>query len=125
MSCRTEKRENWRKGRISTVGLLINIGHLVKKIVCNIKTTYSKLVSTMRSTVIRNISIDKTRVQMPAKIFPHLKLLCLLFIGSTLDFDKKQRNCSLIKFGVFYNKSKILTILFIVKYEKITFLMSF
>ncbi len=25
-----------------------------------------------------------------------------------------------IKFGVFYNKSKILTILFIVKYEKIT-----
>jgi hypothetical protein len=26
----------------------------------------------------------------------------------------------LIEFGVFYNKSKILTILFIVKYEKIT-----
>jgi hypothetical protein len=41
--------------------------------------------------------------------------------GPTLDFDTKQRNTFLIKFGVFfYNKSKILTILFIVKYEKIT-----
>jgi hypothetical protein len=41
-------------------------------------------------------------------------------MGPTLDFDAKQRNSFLIKFGVFYNKSKILTILFIVKYEKIT-----
>jgi hypothetical protein len=63
---------------------------------------------------------DKTRVQMAAKMFPHLKLLCLLFMGPTLAFDTKQRNSFLIKFGVFYNKSKILTILFIVKYEKIT-----
>jgi hypothetical protein len=53
-------------------------------------------------------------------MFPHLKLLCLLFIGPTLGFDTKQRNSFLIKFGVFYNKSKILTILFIDKYEKIT-----
>ncbi len=29
---------------------------------------------------------DKTRVQMPAKMFPHLKLLCLLFMGPTLGF---------------------------------------
>ncbi len=35
---------------------------------------------------------DKTRVQMPAKMFPHLKLLCLLFMGPTLGFDTKQRN---------------------------------
>ncbi len=63
---------------------------------------------------------DKTRVQMPSKMFPHLKLLCLLFMGPTLGFDTKQRNSFLIKFGIFYNKSKILTILFIVKYEKIT-----
>jgi hypothetical protein len=35
-------------------------------------------------------------------------------------FDTKQRNSFLIKLGVYYNKSKILTILFIVKYEKIT-----
>ncbi len=41
-------------------------------------------------------------------------------MGPTLDFDTKQRNSFLIKFGVFYNKSKILTLLFIVKYEKIT-----
>jgi hypothetical protein len=42
-------------------------------------------------------------------------------MGPTLGFDTKQRNSFLIKFGVFfYNKSKILTILFIVKYEKIT-----
>jgi hypothetical protein len=53
-------------------------------------------------------------------MFPHLKLLCLLFMGPTLDFDTKQRNSFLIKFGVFYNKSKILTMLFIVGFEKIT-----
>jgi hypothetical protein len=49
-------------------------------------------------------------------------------MGPTLGFDMKQRNGFLIKFGVFYNKkgvffynkSKIMTILFIVKYEKIT-----
>jgi hypothetical protein len=53
-------------------------------------------------------------------MFPNLKLLCLLFMGPTLDFDTKQRNSFLIEFCVFYNKSRILTILFIVKYEKIT-----
>jgi hypothetical protein len=63
---------------------------------------------------------DKTRVQMPAKIFPEMKLLCLLFMGPTLGFDTKQRNSFLIKFGVFYNKNKILTKLFIVENEKIT-----
>jgi hypothetical protein len=68
---------------------------------------------------------DKTRVQMPAKMFPHLKLLCLLCMGLTLGFDTKQRNSFLIELGVFYNKSKILTILFIVKYEKITLLDEF
>jgi hypothetical protein len=57
---------------------------------------------------------------MLVKMFPHLKLLCWLFVGSTLGFDTKQRNSFLIQFGVFYNKSKFLTILFIVKYEKIT-----
>jgi hypothetical protein len=44
---------------------------------------------------------DKTSVQMPAKIFPDLKLLCWLFIGPTLGFDTKPRNSFLIKFGVF------------------------
>jgi hypothetical protein len=57
---------------------------------------------------------------MPAKMFPHLKLLCWLFIDLTLGFDTRQRNSFFVKFGVFYNKSQILTILFIVKYEKIT-----
>jgi hypothetical protein len=56
---------------------------------------------------------------MPAKMFPHLKLLSLLFMGPTRGLDTKQRNSFLIK--IFdYNKSKILTILFIVEYEKIT-----
>ncbi len=41
-------------------------------------------------------------------------------MAPTLGFDTKQRNSFLIKFGVFYNKNKILTILFIIKYEKIT-----
>jgi len=50
---------------------------------------------------------------MPANMFPHLKLLYLLFMGPTLGFDTKQRNSFLIKFGgFFYNKSKILTTLF-------------
>jgi hypothetical protein len=35
---------------------------------------------------------DKTRVQTPAIMFPHLKLLCQLFMGPTLGFDTKQRN---------------------------------
>jgi hypothetical protein len=46
---------------------------------------------------------DKTRVQMPAKIFPHLKVKCYLFMGPTLGFDTEQRKSFLIKFGVFYN----------------------
>ncbi len=41
-------------------------------------------------------------------------------MGPTLGFDAEQRNSFLIKFGGFYNKIKILPILFIVKYEKIT-----
>ncbi len=49
---------------------------------------------------------DKTRVQMPAKMFPHLKLLCWLFMCHTLGFDAKQRNNSLIKFGVFAMKTR-------------------
>ncbi len=58
---------------------------------------------------------------MTAKMFPHLKLLCSLFMGPTLGFDTKQRNRFFnIKFCVFYNKSKVVTILFTVKYEKIT-----
>ncbi len=34
---------------------------------------------------------DRTRVQMLAKIFPHLKVKCLLFMGPTLGFDTKQK----------------------------------
>ncbi len=68
-----------------------------------------------------SVFLRLVRVQMPAKIFPHLKLLCWLFMGPTLGFVSKQRHSFMIKFGVFYNKNKILTILFIVKYEKITF----
>jgi hypothetical protein len=43
-------------------------------------------------------------------------------MGPNLGFDTEQRNSFLIKFGVFYNKNKILNILFIVNYEKITLL---
>jgi hypothetical protein len=58
---------------------------------------------------------------MPAKMFPHLKLVCSLLMGPTLGFDKKQKRSFLIKSGgFFYNKSKIQAVLFIVKYEKIT-----
>jgi hypothetical protein len=44
---------------------------------------------------------DKTRVQMLAKMFPHLKVLCQLFMGPTLGLDTKQRNTLLIKFVFF------------------------
>ena len=54
---------------------------------------------------------DKTRVQMAAKMFPHLKLLCWLFMSPTFGFDTLQKTSFLIKFSVFYNKNKILTIL--------------
>ncbi len=60
---------------------------------------------------------DKTRVQMAAKMFPDLKLLCWLFMGPTFGFDTEQSNSFLIKFGVFFTTK---TILFIVKYEKVT-----
>ncbi len=32
---------------------------------------------------------DKARVQMLAKMFPHLKVLCQLFMGPTLGLDMK------------------------------------
>jgi hypothetical protein len=70
--------------------------------------------------MVRRAHRDKTRVQILAKMFPQLKLLCLLFMGPTLGFDTRQRNSFLIKFDVFNNKSKILTLLFIIKCEKIT-----
>jgi hypothetical protein len=51
---------------------------------------------------------DTTRVQMPAKMFPPLKLLCWLFMGHTLGFDTKQRKSFfLIKFGVFTIKKRL------------------
>jgi hypothetical protein len=66
----------------------------------------------------RNVKLMKCLV--PLKMFPHLMLWCLLLMGPTLGLDAKQRDSFLIKFGVCYNKSKILTILFKVKYEKST-----
>jgi hypothetical protein len=44
---------------------------------------------------------NKTRVHMPAKMFPHLKLLRWLFMVPTLGFDTKHRNSFLIQLGVF------------------------
>ena len=37
---------------------------------------------------------DKSRVQIPAKMFPHLKLLCWLFMGPALDFDTSKETVS-------------------------------
>jgi hypothetical protein len=42
-------------------------------------------------------------------------------MGPILGFDAKQRNSFFHQIWCFYNKNKILTILFIVNYEKITF----
>jgi hypothetical protein len=37
---------------------------------------------------------DKTRVQMPAKMFLHLKLLCWLFMGPTLGLAESKETVS-------------------------------
>jgi hypothetical protein len=51
---------------------------------------------------------DKTRVHMLAKIFPHLKLKCSLYVGPTLGFDIKQKKSFFLSNLVFfYNKNKI------------------
>jgi hypothetical protein len=60
--------------------------------------------------------IEIRLLQVPAKT----AIIMLAVYGPHSWFDIKQRSSFLIKFGVFYNKSKIPTILFIVKYEKIT-----
>jgi hypothetical protein len=64
-----------------------------------IKLSYKILV------LMPNHHRDKTRVHMPAKMFPHLKLLCWLFMGPTLSFDTAKKQF-LIKFGVFSIKTR-------------------
>jgi hypothetical protein len=49
---------------------------------------------------------DKTRVQMPTKMFPHLKLLCLLFMGPILGFDTKKRSSFLSNLVLFTIKAR-------------------
>ncbi len=64
------------------------------------------------------IEINKPRVRTPAKNVSTFEINIIyyfLFMGPTLGFDTKQINSFLM---FFYNKSKILSILFIVKYEK-------
>jgi hypothetical protein len=48
------------------------------------------------------IECIETRVQMPAKIFPHLKVKCYLLMGPTLGFDTKQINSFLKSNLVFF-----------------------
>ncbi len=50
------------------------------------------------------------------------EIIVLAVYGPHLWFFHIAKKQFLIKFGVFYNKNKILTIIFIVKYEKITLL---
>ena len=61
---------------------------------------------------------DKPRVCTPAKMFSHLKLIYFIIsvYGPHSYFWHKAKKQFLDVF--FYNKSKILSILFIVKYEK-------
>jgi hypothetical protein len=65
---------------------------------------------------------DKTKSADACKNVSSFEIIMFAVHGPpTLGFDTKQRNSFLIKFGVFfYNKNRILTILFKVKYEKIT-----
>ncbi len=67
---------------------------------------WSQTTNTYVLTSLGWIHRDKTRLQMPAKIFPHLKLKCQLFIGPTLGFDTKQRNSLFIKFVFFTIKTR-------------------
>jgi hypothetical protein len=64
---------------------------------------------------------DKTRVQMAAKMFPHFEVIMLaVYCSQFLVLTQSKETVFVIKFGIFYNTNKILTILVIVKYEKIT-----
>jgi hypothetical protein len=47
---------------------------------------------------------------MPAKMFPHLKLLCLLFMGTFLVLTQSKETVFLIKFGGVFFTIKALTI---------------
>jgi hypothetical protein len=70
-----------------------------------VNPVHSKAMLVFNLTQVISIGIlhrDKTRVQTPAKMFPHLKWLRWLFMGPTLGFATEQRNSFLIKFGVFF-----------------------
>ncbi len=70
---------------------------------------------------------DKSRVQMPEKNVFSFEIVMLAVYGlhSWFWHIAKEKSFS-IKFGVFYNNKKILTIFFIVKFEKNhTLMMSF
>jgi hypothetical protein len=58
---------------------------------------------------------------MPAKMFPHLKLICVSCLwAQLLVLAQSKETVSWSNFVFFTIKKKILTILFMVKYEKIT-----
>jgi hypothetical protein len=105
---------------VDEVGRVLRVGSLVADNQGKVVKPFFFFVTQICRYFFSSLHRDKTRGQMPAKMFPHLKLICLLFMGPTLGFDTKQRNSFLKKSGVFYHKNKLLTILFIVKYEKIT-----
>jgi hypothetical protein len=69
---------------------------------CCRKTFFLSLSMTFSQSKLECLSRrDKTRVQMPAKLFPHWKLLFWLIMGPTLGSDTKQSDSFLTKFGVF------------------------
>ncbi len=63
-------------------------------------------INSLKSGLLHLTHRDKTRVQRPAKMFRHLKSLCLLLMGPTFGLDAKQRNSFLIKFGGFFFTNK-------------------
>ncbi len=64
---------------------------------------------------------DKTKVQMPARMFPHLKILCWLFMGPTLGVDTKQRNTFFDQYGVFLQLKQDSDNIILVENEKTHF----
>ncbi len=98
--------------------LLTRFWHLkmhLSLFLCKLKRLQNRALSHNPQLVLKTVNHrDKTRVQMPAKMFPHLKLLCWVFMGPLLVLTQSKETVFWSNLVFFNNKSKILTILLIV-----------
>ena len=80
------------------------------------------VVSTPRpgANLIKLFSVVSIEIRLECRCLQKCFLICNYYVGCLWARLLVLTQSFLIKFGVFYNKNKILTILFIDKYKKIT-----